>query len=178
MLAPGDVTTRRPSGAGFVVVVTVIGFAAGALLALAFNVLHSNWGSIPGVTPNATSTVPFWTVQFLGPVLISVCWTCLALHGRGVGHWRLVGAGVLGVQVAILALALVPFAIAGNGGDAIGGLAQLVLIPVALGSPILGLVWPGGRKASGAGWHVAAAGGFAVALWAAQSLFGPLTRLI
>lgn len=93
-------------------------------------------------------------------------------------HGTALGAGVLLVQLTILAVALVPFAIAGNGGVGIGGIAQLVLIPVALGSPIAGLLWPGGQKASGAGWHVAAAGAFAFALWAAQSMWAPLTRLI
>jgi hypothetical protein len=158
-------------------VAAVAGFAVGSGLALLFYLLHSNWSSIPGVTVEATSTVPYWVVQFSGPVLVSVCWTALALHAGAVQSWKLLTTISLVVQVAILAVVLSPIAIRGNAGVRISDQALQVLIPVALASPMIGAVLPRGRKASGVGWHVLAAAAFPIALWLGQSLWAPQTLL-
>ena len=129
------------------------------------------------MTAEATSTVPYWVVQFLGPILISVCWTALVFHARSVRRWKLLTAVSLVVQVAILAVVLTPIAIAGNSGVRISDHALQLLVPVALASPVIGAVWRRGQKASGVGWHALAAAAFPIALWLGQSLWASQTLL-
>ena len=170
---------RGPSpGRALPLAAAIAGFAVGSGLALIFNLLHSNWARIPGVTPEANSTVPYWTVQFLGPILVSVCWTALAFHARSVQSWKLLTAVSLAVQGALLAVGLIPIALAGNAGVWISDIAQPLLVPVALASPVIGAVWPRGEKASAVRWHVLAAAAFPVALWLGQSLWAPQTLLV
>lgn len=180
MAVHGGARSGRKPGRELLVpiVAAVAGFGLGAGLALTFNLLHSNWDQIPGVTSEATSTVPYWVVQFLGPIFVSVCWTALALHARSVPRWKLLAALTLLVQVALLAVSVVPIAIAGNGGVWIGNFAQPLLVLVAVLSPVLGAVWPPGQRATGVGWHLLAAAVFAVALWLGQSLWARQTLLI
>jgi hypothetical protein len=156
----------------------VAGFATGAGLAGIFIGLHSNWERIPGVSSQATSTVPYWLVQLLGPVLVSVCWTILVLHARCVLRWRSLAFLNLALQLALLAVGLVPIAIAGNGGVQISNFALPLLLLVALAAPVAGALWPGGHKLSAVGWHFAAAATFPVALLFGQSLWASQTLLI
>jgi hypothetical protein len=158
---------------GVSLVAAIAGFAVGSGLALLFSLLHSNWASIPGVTTEATSTVPYWVVQLLGPVLVSACWTALAFHARSVPRWKSLTAMALVVQVAILAVFLIPIAIAGNAGVWVGDYALPLLVLVALASPVIGAVRPRSQKASGPGWHVLAAAAFPTALWLSQWLWAP-----
>lgn len=155
----------------------IAGLAAGGSLALLFDLLHTNWASLPGVTAEATSTVPYWVVQFLGPVLVSVCWAALAVHARSVRRWKLFTITSLALQAAILAIGLTPIAIAGNAGVWIGDFALPLLVLVAVANPVVGAFWPPGQRASGVGWHVLAAAAFPIALWLGQSLWAPQTLL-
>jgi cytochrome bd-type quinol oxidase subunit 2 len=134
------------------------GVIAGAALSLLFIFLHTSWTRIPGVTPDAQQTVPYWVPQYLAPVLISAGWTALTLHYRQVRRWALLSAAALALLVALVALTLFPIAIAGNGGVWVGNLTTPLLIAVMVGGPMVAIFRPHGRERhpADAGWYLAA----------------------
>src|SRR6266576_3073105 len=81
--ALSDMTAKtRISGWWLPVIALVGGLLAGAVFGLSFVALRSNWKQLAWVTPDAESTVPFWTFQGLIPIVVSVGWTGFILHAR------------------------------------------------------------------------------------------------
>jgi hypothetical protein len=149
------------------------GLIAGVGLSLLFIALHSNWTRIPNVTPDAQSTVPYWVPQYLAPTFVSAGWTALILNYRRAPQWALLSAAVLMVQVALVALALVPIAVAGNAGVRVGDLATPLLLVAMFGSPVLAAFLPpgGAGHPSDLGWYLAAGALLPIAMFAGHVLF-------
>jgi len=124
------------------VVAVVGGSLAGAGSGLSFVALHSNWKRLAWVTPDAESTVPFWTFEGLIPMLISVGWTGLILHGRGHRRGLSLTVALAAIELAVLAFALLPVARDGNGGVWAMTIGLPPLALVLLGGPIASIVWP------------------------------------
>ena len=160
------------------VVAALAGFALGAGLAGLFGALHGNWERLPLVDHGSTSTVPYWTVQFLGPALVSICWTGLLLHARRVGGWQGWTAAALVVDLALLVAGLLPIALAGNGGVAVGSFGQLALALAIVAIPLTAIFLPPGKGLAHRVGHGVAAVLFAVALWLGQSIWASQTLLI
>jgi hypothetical protein len=149
------------------------GGIGGVALSLLFIALHSTWTRIPGVTPDAQQTVPYWVPEYLAPVLISVGWTALILDYRHVRHWALLSAAALIVGAAVVGLALVPIAVAGNDGVSVGNLATPLLMAVLIGSPVLAAFRPRGReeRPGDIRWYLAAAVLLPIAMFAGHVPF-------
>ena len=124
-------------------VATLIGGAlAGAALALGFVAMHSNWKRLPYVTADAESTAPYWIVEGLVPVVVSVGWTALILHARQHQRWLALSAALAAAEIALLAFTLIPVALSGNGGVWATNIGFPALFLVLLGGPIAALAWP------------------------------------
>src|SRR5438132_11378074 len=79
----GGVTSRPESSGWFLPVAALIGGAlVGAALTLSFVAMHSNWRRLAWVSPDAESTAPYWIVEGLVPVVMSVGWLSLILLSR------------------------------------------------------------------------------------------------
>src|SRR3989442_9214073 len=118
------------------------GPGSGSLFGPAFVALHSNWKQLAWVTPDAESTVPFWTFQGLIPIVVSIGWTALILHARSHRLWLGLSAALAAIELALLAFALLPVARAGNGGVWAASFGLPALGLALFGGPIASVVWP------------------------------------
>ena len=130
------------SGWWIPVIALVCGLLSGAVFGLSFVALHSNWKQLSWVTPDAESTVPFWTFQGLIPMVVSVGWTGLILHARSHRRWLGLSAALAAIELALLAFALLPVARAGNGGVWAASFGLPTLALALFGGPIVSVVWP------------------------------------
>jgi len=139
----GGVTSRPESSGWFLPVAALIGGAlVGAALTLSFVAMHSNWRRLAWVSPDAESTAPYWIVEGLVPVVISVGWTALILHARRHQRWLVLSAALAAAEIALLAFSLIPVALAGNGGVWATNIGFPALLLVLLGGPIVAVAWP------------------------------------
>jgi len=135
----------------------IVGALAGAGLAVAFVAMHSNWKRLPLVTADAESTAPYWIVEGLVPVVVSVGWTALILHARQHRRWLALSAALAAAEIALLAFSLIPVALSGNGGVWATNIGFPALFLVFLGGPIAALAWPLKTTATKVRAHVVAA---------------------
>jgi hypothetical protein len=150
----------------FLPVTTLIGGAlVGAALTLSFVAMHSNWKRLAWVTPDAESTAPYWIVEGLVPVVISVGWTALILHARRHQRWLALSAALAAAEIALLAFSLIPVALAGNGGVWATNFGFPALLLLLLGGPIAAVAWPLRSAPTKVWWHVVAAIVLAVSVY-------------
>ena len=152
------------SGWWIPVIALVCGLLSGAVFGLSFVALHSNWKQLAWVTPDAESTVPFWTFEGLIPIVISVGWTGLILHARSHRRWLGLSAALAAIELALLAFALLPVARAGNGGVWAASFGLPALALVLFGGPIAAVIWPTRSSVVNAWQHVVAGPVLAVAV--------------
>ena len=152
-----DPTPRTAfSGWWIPVIALVCGLLSGAVFGLSFVALHSNWKQLAWVTPDAESTVPFWTFEGLIPIVISVGWTGLILHARSHRRWLGLSLAVAAIELALLAFALLPVARAGNGGVWASSFGLPALALALFGGPIAAVIWPTTSRVVNVWQHVVA----------------------
>src|SRR6266550_6606686 len=155
--ALSDMTPKTQfSGWWLPVIALVGGLLAGAVVGLSFVALHSNWKQLAWVTPDAESTVPFWTFEGLIPIVISVGWTGLILHARSHRRWLGLSLAVAAIELALLAFALLPVARAGNGGVWASSFGLPALALALFGGPIAAVIWPTTSRVVNVWQHVVA----------------------
>jgi hypothetical protein len=143
----------------------VAGLVAGAGSAISFVTLHSNWTQLAWVTPDAKSTVPYWIFEGLIPIVVSTGWTALILRARGHARWLGWSLVLAAVEIALLALALIPVARSGNGGVWATNVGLPALALVLFGGPIAAAVWRLRGSPVNVWWHFAAGLALPVAIY-------------
>lgn len=148
----------KPERSGWFIPIGVLmgGLLAGAVFALSFVALHSNWKRLAWVTPDAESTAPFWVFEGLIPIVVSVGWTALILHARDRPRWLALSAALAALEIALLAFALIPIARSGNGGVWAANIGLPALALVLLAGPIASIAWPIRRRLVNVWPHVVA----------------------
>ncbi len=88
---------------------------------------------------NGALIVPFG----VGPAVLAAGWTMLVLHARSHSRWILLGLASGLLELAIVAVSLVPLFVGGSAAGAIAGsVAQLLQLLWLVGSPVLAALLP------------------------------------